>query len=93
MQNEGVANELAAQFHAKRGFDTIAKAYLRNARTCYHSWGAYGKVSQLERLHPHLRSETTLSSEATIGAPLQFLDMATVTKVSQAISSEIDQKS
>ena len=92
VQNEGVANELAARFHAKRGLDTIAKAYLRNARTCYHSWGAYGKVSQLERLHPHLRSETTLSSEATIGAPLQFMDMATVTKVSQALSGEIDQK-
>jgi len=37
VQNEGIANELAARFHAERGFDTIAKAYLRNARTCYHS--------------------------------------------------------
>ena len=37
-------------------------------------------------------SETILSSEATIGAPIQFLDMATVIKVSQAISGEIDQK-
>jgi PAS domain S-box-containing protein len=92
VQNEGVANELAARFHAKRGLDTIARAYLRNARTCYHSWGAYGKVRQLERLHPHLRSDTTLSSEATIGAPNQFLDMATVIKVSQALSGEIDQK-
>src|SRR5580704_12855038 len=92
VQNEGIANELAARFHAERGFDTFAKAYLRNARTCYHSWGAYGKVRQLERLHPHLRSETILSSEATIGAPIQFLDMANVIKVSQALSGEIDQK-
>jgi predicted ATPase/signal transduction histidine kinase len=92
VQNEGVASELAARFHAERGFDTIAKAYLRNARTCYHSWGAQGKVSQLEQSHPHLRSETTVSSEATIGAPIQHLDLATVIKVSQAVSGDIDLK-
>jgi predicted ATPase/C4-dicarboxylate-specific signal transduction histidine kinase len=92
VQNEGIANELAARFHTERGFDTFAKAYLRNARTCYQSWGADGKVRQLERLHPHLRSETILSSEATIGTPIQFQDMATVMKVSQALSGEIDQR-
>jgi predicted ATPase/signal transduction histidine kinase len=92
VQNEGLANELAAQFHAERGFDTFAKAYLRNSRTCYHSWGAHGKVSQLERLHSHLRSEAVLSSEATIGEPIQFQDMATVIKVSQALSGEIGQR-
>src|SRR5580704_4676142 len=92
VQNEGVASELAARFHAERGFDTITKAYLRNARTCYHSWGAQGKVSQLEQSHPHLRSETTVSSEATIGAPIQHLDLATVIKVSQAVSGDIDLK-
>jgi GAF domain-containing protein len=35
IQNEGIANELAARFYAARGFETIAQTYLRNARHCY----------------------------------------------------------
>jgi GAF domain-containing protein len=42
VQNEGLANELAARFHGTRGLDTIARAYLRNARYCYDRWGALG---------------------------------------------------
>src|SRR5690242_13129658 len=57
IQNEGLANERAAQFHAARGFETIAHAYLRNARYCYQRWGAEGKVRQLDELYPYLRQE------------------------------------
>jgi predicted ATPase len=39
VQNEGLANELAARFHKARGLDTIGSAYLRNARYCYERWG------------------------------------------------------
>ena len=49
-----LANELAARFYAARGFETIADAYLRNARYCYLRWGADGKVRQLDELYPHL---------------------------------------
>ena len=91
VQNEGIANELAARFHAERGFETIANAYLRDAWICYQNWGAHGKVSDLERSHPHLRSET-VARHGTIGAPIQQLDLATVIKVSQAVSGEIDLK-
>src|SRR5262249_10360466 len=61
IQNEGLANELAARFHAARGFETIADAYLRKARHCYLRWGAEGKVRQLDRNHPHLRAEAYLA--------------------------------
>ena len=54
VQNEGLAHEVAARFYAARGVETIAHAYLRNARYCYLRWGADGKVRQLDRLHPHL---------------------------------------
>ena len=54
VQNEGVAHEVAAGFYAARGFETIASAYLRNARYCYLRWGADGKVRQLDQLYPHL---------------------------------------
>ena len=65
VQNEGLANELAARFYAARGFETIADAYLRNARSCYLRWGADGKVRQLEQLHPQLRQEPAVAAVPT----------------------------
>jgi PAS domain S-box-containing protein len=90
VQNEGLAYEVAARFYAARGFDTIAHAYLREARRCYLRWGAFGKVRQLEQLHPHLRdAPVPASSTTTIGAPVERLDVGTVLKAAQAVSSEI----
>ncbi|MGC1955782.1 MAG: GAF domain-containing protein, partial [Gammaproteobacteria bacterium] len=93
VQNEGLAGELAARFYAARGFATIAEAYLRKARSCYLGWGADGKVRQLDRTYPYLRQEqAALTSSSTTGTPVEFLDLGTVVKVSQAVSSEIDLK-
>jgi signal transduction histidine kinase len=90
VQNEGLAHEVSARFFTARGFDTIAHACLRNARHCYLRWGAFGKVRQLEQLHPHLRdAPVPASPTATIGAPVERLDVETVVKASQAVSSEI----
>jgi PAS domain S-box-containing protein len=90
IQNEGLANELAARFYAGRGFETISHAYLRNARYCYVRWGAEGKVRQLDQAYPHLRHELgTLPPTTTIGAPLEHLDHAAVVRTSQVLSSEI----
>jgi PAS domain S-box-containing protein len=90
VQNEGLANELAAQFYAGRGFETIANAYLRNARYCYLRWGADDKVRQLDQMHSHLREEPTRPrATSTTGTAVEHLDLATVIKVSQAVSGEI----
>ena len=90
VHNEALANELAARFYAARGFEKIAQLYLRNARHCYLRWGADGKVRQLEELYPHLREEAPVpGATSTIGAPVEHLDLATVIKVSQAVSGEI----
>jgi PAS domain S-box-containing protein len=90
VHNEALANEVAAGFYAARGFETITNAYLRNARHCYLRWGADGKVRQLDQLHPHLREEEREPGPtATIGAPVERLDLATVLNVSQAVSGEI----
>jgi len=87
---EALANELAARFYAARGFETISQAYLRNARYGYLRWGADGKVRQLDHLHPQLRAEETSAARTgTIEAPLDQLDLATVIKVSQAVSGEM----
>jgi PAS domain S-box-containing protein len=90
VQNEGVAHNVAARFYAARGFETIADAYLREARRCYLRWGASGKVRQLEQLHPHLRdAPVPASPTATLGTPAERLDVGTVVKASQAVSGEI----
>jgi PAS domain S-box-containing protein len=90
VHNEALANELAARFYAARGFETISHAYLRNAWHCYYRWGATGKLRQLEELYPNLRKEASVPAPAsTIGAPVEHLDLATVIKVSQAISGQI----
>src|ERR1700751_259574 len=90
VHNEALANELAARFYAARGFDTIAPAYLRKARYCSLRWGAAGKVRQLDELYPQLREEEPVPvPTSTIGASVEPLDLATVIKVSQAVSGEI----
>ena len=90
VHNEALANELAARFYAARGFEKIAHAYLRDARYGYLRWGADGKVRQLDEIYPHLRQdEPAPTPTSTIGAPVEHLDLATVVKVSQAVSGEI----
>jgi PAS domain S-box-containing protein len=64
--------------------------YLQDARYGYLRWGADGKVRQLDELYPYLREEVPApASTSTIGAPVEHLDLATVIKVSQAVSGEI----
>jgi PAS domain S-box-containing protein len=90
IQNEGLAYELAARFQAARGFEAYANLYLRNARHCYRRWGADGKVRQLDELYPRLSDdEPAPDSRGTIGEPVERLELATVLKVSQAVSGEI----
>ncbi len=90
VHNEALANELAARFYAARGFEKIAYAYLRDARYGYLRWGATGKVQQLDELYPHLREEKPVAGPtSTIGTSSEHLDLATVIKVSQAVSGEM----
>jgi predicted ATPase/signal transduction histidine kinase/DNA-binding response OmpR family regulator len=79
-QDEGIAYELAGNYYADRGFNTISTFYFKEARSCFARWGADGKVAQLERLHPIISKGW---------APERTLDMMTVFKATQAISKEV----
>ena len=60
------------------------------SRYCYLRWGADGKVRQLDELYPNLRERDPLHAPSSmIGTPVEQLDLATVIRVSQAVSSEI----
>jgi PAS domain S-box-containing protein len=90
VHNEALANELAARFYAARGFEKIAHAYLRDARYGYLRWGADGKVRQLDQSYPHLHEERASTSfTATIGTPVDQMDLGTAIKASHAVSGEI----
>ena len=88
LQNEALACELASQFYCARGFETIAVAYLDNARRAYSHWGAGGKVGQLESYHPALK--VTSQSTAALPMRIEDLELATVVRMSQAVSSELN---
>ena len=90
VHNEAVAYECAARFYADREFGRFALSYLKEARDRYLRWGADGKVRQLDELHPQLTTRmTSLVSTSTIGAPVGYLDLGMVIKLSQAVSGEI----
>ena len=90
IHQEALGNELAARFYAARRFEKIADVYLREARYGYLRWGAHGKVRQLDELYPHVTEHLVTTSTGTIETSVQHLDLATIIKVSQAVSGEID---
>ncbi|MBV8330451.1 MAG: AAA family ATPase [Verrucomicrobia bacterium] len=98
VHNEALASELAGRFCLNRGFERIARAYLRDARYGYLRWGADGKIRQLEQLYPFLREDRPARSLAdrgksatanTIEVSSEYLAFATVIRALQAISGEI----
>jgi PAS domain S-box-containing protein len=97
---EALANELAAKFYLDWGKVKIAKTYMSEAYYLYSLWGAMAKVKDLEARYPQLfvKSSTSafmagqLRTMTKKGAATQsgdVLDLATIMKASQAISSEI----
>lgn len=100
VQEQAIGNELAMRFHLSRGREHIARAYLMEALACYQKWGATAKVKQLEGKYARLFTRTnqaasgplynsTAGIEPLSPAGSSALDLNTVLKSSQAISSEI----
>ena len=56
IQEEALANELAAKFYLEWGKETIAQAYLTCAYYGYSHWGAKAKVEDLEIRYPQFLS-------------------------------------
>jgi predicted ATPase/GAF domain-containing protein len=99
VQDEALANELAAKFYLKREKRKIAETYMKEAHFCYKKWGANAKVRDLEQKYGDLiipslkekereKKDITLSHD-TVGTIHENLDLATVLKASQVISGEI----
>ncbi|MFM7408548.1 MAG: ATP-binding protein [Cuspidothrix sp.] len=103
IQEEALANELAARFYLNHHKEKIAKTYLIDAYYCYANWGAKSKTEDLELtyyqlLEPIINQRktkltegevSTLISKPSLTGVSALLDLETVTKASLAISSEI----
>ncbi|WP_044501190.1 ATP-binding sensor histidine kinase [Nostoc sp. PCC 7107] len=54
INEEALANELAARFYLDWGKEKIAQTYLTDAYYCYVRWGAKAKVDDLAKRYPQL---------------------------------------
>ncbi len=104
IQEEALANELAAKFYLEWGQDKIAQSYMIEAYYCYNRWGAKAKIDDLITRYPQLLAPVLEDKEVNFQANTinslhsdsivihnssTLLDLATVIKTSQILSSEI----
>ncbi len=54
IQEEALANELAAKFYLDWDKQKVAAGYMQEAYYCYARWGASSKISDLEKRYPDL---------------------------------------
>ncbi|NES22170.1 MAG: AAA family ATPase, partial [Symploca sp. SIO3E6] len=105
IQEEALANELAAKFYLDWGKTKVAAGYMQEAYYCYARWGAKVKTEQLEEQYPQLLSPIFQQSESlltpsnltadtkTLGkvtGATSVLDLNSAIKASQALSEEIE---
>ena len=98
LNEEALASELAAKFYLDWGKVKIAKVYLNEAYYLYTLWGARTKVEDLQAKYSQLvvkpvatgsiADKLRITSNTNTRSD-EVLDLATIIKASQAISSEI----
>nr|MDJ0515035.1 ATP-binding protein [Trichodesmium sp. MO_231.B1] len=82
IQEEALANELAAKLYLECGKEKIACIYMQEAYYCYARWGAKAKTDDLEKRYPHLLIPILKKPK------LSFLSSATFTSLTQGTISQ-----
>ncbi|NEQ41560.1 MAG: GAF domain-containing protein, partial [Okeania sp. SIO3I5] len=106
IQEEALANELAAKAYLNWGKEKSAVGYMQSAYSCYAQWGSSVKTDQLEQTYPQLltpilqKSPQSLASDrdlltdstsiGTASITTSVFDLASTIKASQTISEEIE---
>jgi PAS domain S-box-containing protein len=99
LRDEAIAYELAAEFYADWGKETIARTYMTAAADCYARWGAAAKVQALKKRFPALFRHEPSTAERSLEPPggsdrfapvSSLVDLAVIIKATQAIAREID---
>ncbi|OKH44895.1 hypothetical protein NIES2101_27500 [Calothrix sp. HK-06] len=96
-QNEALATELTAKFYFAKGRNQLATDYLLQSHYCYTAWGAKNKVKQLEEKYNQFlavkinnQAKTDIIRTVSTTTGISLLDLHTVIKASQTLSSEIN---
>ncbi len=98
IHEEAMACELMARFLLSKDQEKIASLYMSEAHYCYKRWGGNARAKFLETTYPHLvdvkrvRYRMNSADEITVSendASNRFLDLDTILKASNTISSEI----
>jgi len=98
INEEALANELAARFYLAKENSRIARAYMQDARYSYLIWGAMAKVRDIDARYSQLLAGRPLRILSGINKPDgtkttidsgECFDLASVMKASLAISGEI----
>lgn len=89
-----IASEAAGQKAMMHKVDRVAKLYLQNAYHYFKEWGATAKLKLLEQTYPELAlSQNDINLTSTISLysqrSIQTMDMLSILKFTQLISSEI----
>ncbi|AVH62122.1 ATP-binding sensor histidine kinase [Nostoc sp. 'Peltigera membranacea cyanobiont' N6] len=95
IQEEALANELAAKFYLDWGKERIAQEYMTQAYYGYARWGAKAKVADLEKrypllLAPILQQTSSFSTNETIFALESVTSTSSATSSSSSISIALD---
>jgi predicted ATPase/signal transduction histidine kinase/GAF domain-containing protein len=96
IQEEALANELAAKFYLDWGKEQIAQSYMTQAYYGYARWGAKAKVVDLEKRYPQLlapilqQNPSPLSTNETIFALGSVTSTSSVNSSSSSISVALD---
>ena len=86
IHEEALANELAARYLLNQGQNVAAGSYLRSSMEKYEAWGAKRKVAHLKSRYPGLIAD----DRAEAASPSANLDLGTILKASEAISSILE---
>jgi PAS domain S-box-containing protein len=95
IQEEAIANELAAKFYLEWGKEKVAAGYMQEAYYCYARWGALTKIDNLEQRYPQLlqailqQPQLSLHPLETI-ANIGFVRTPSSTRTSSSSSSISD---
>jgi diguanylate cyclase (GGDEF)-like protein len=99
IHHKALCNELYGKFWIDKGVETIGKAYIREAYYLYKQWGAHRKVALMEKQYTQFfianenvsagHEATKIKKGSTSVSPRNSIDLVSILKSSQAISSEI----
>jgi predicted ATPase/signal transduction histidine kinase/GAF domain-containing protein len=87
LQEEALANELAAKFYLEWGKEKIAATYLQEAYHCYALWGALAKTNELEQRYPKLLASILQSQQPAVSG------LSTLAAINQVSTTRLTQNS